>query len=123
RASSRTGASPRNSGRTGSSPNPIPTPTSSTPYAACSGNRRRWRGSRTRRTREMTRRKLIAAALFFTIFGVIALLPPLVLLFRFDARIAGVPVETVYVFALWALLVAGARWFSRALPDDMPTEN
>lgn len=71
----------------------------------------------------MTRRKLIAAALFFTIFGVIALLPPLVLLFRFDTRIAGVPIETVYVFSLWALLIAGARWFSRTLPDDRPTEN
>jgi uncharacterized membrane protein len=66
----------------------------------------------------MTRRKLIAAALFFTLFGVIALLPPLVLLFRFDARIGGVPVETVYVFVLWAILVIGARWFSRVLPDE-----
>lgn len=66
----------------------------------------------------MTRRKLIAAALFFTLFSVIALLPPLVLLFRFDARIGGVPVETVYVFVLWAILVIGARWFSRVLPDD-----
>lgn len=68
----------------------------------------------------MTRRKLISAALFFTIFGAIALLPPLVLLFRFDARVAGVPIETVYIFILWAALVIGARWFSRTLPDDEP---
>lgn len=66
----------------------------------------------------MTRRKIVAAALFFTLFGVLALLPPLILLFRFDARIMGVPIETVYVFALWTILVAGARRFSRVMPDD-----
>ena len=66
----------------------------------------------------MTSRKLISAALFFTMFGVIAFLPPLVLLFRFDARVAGIPIEIVYIFVLWALLVVGALWFSRVLPDD-----
>lgn len=68
----------------------------------------------------MTRRKLVSASLFFTVFGVIALLPPLVLLFRFDARVFGVPIETVYVFLLWAVLVAGACWFSLILPDERP---
>ena len=70
----------------------------------------------------MTRRKLIAAALFFTAFGALAYMPPLVLLFRFDMRVLGVPVETVYVFVLWIALVAGARWFSRTLPDDPPVD-
>lgn len=69
----------------------------------------------------MTRRKLVAAALFFTVAGALAILPPLVLLFRFDARILGVPVETVYIFTVWIVLVAGARWFSRVLPRDEPT--
>ncbi|MEO3386879.1 hypothetical protein [Mesorhizobium sp. CAU 1741] len=69
----------------------------------------------------MTRRKLVGAAFFFALFGAIAFLPPLVLLFRFDARILGVPIETVYIFVLWTLLVGGARWFSRALPNDEPS--
>ena len=68
----------------------------------------------------MTRRKLVAAAFFFALFGVLAFLPPLILLFRFDQRIAGVPIETVYVFVLWGLLVVGAAWFSAMLPDDLP---
>ncbi len=68
----------------------------------------------------MTRRKIIAASLFFTLFGALALMPPLVLLARFDGRVLGVPVETVYVFVLWLVLVAGARLFSRSLPDDRP---
>ncbi|SFZ86722.1 hypothetical protein SAMN02983003_3916 [Devosia enhydra] len=66
----------------------------------------------------MTRRKLVAAAFFFTLFGVLGFLPPIIALFRFDARPFGVPVEAVYVFVLWGLLVLGARWFSRALPED-----
>ena len=66
----------------------------------------------------MTRRRRVAAAAFFTLFGTLAFLPPLVLLFRFDARVMGVPVETVYVFVLWFLLVAGARLFGRVLPDE-----
>lgn len=70
----------------------------------------------------MTRRKLVAAALFFTVFGALAYLPPLIILFRYDLRVFGVPVETVYVFALWFVLVVGACWFSRVLPDDRPPQ-
>ena len=70
----------------------------------------------------MTRRKLVAAALFFTVFGALGYLPPLIILFRYDLRVFGVPVETVYVFALWFVLVVGARWFSRVLPDDRPPQ-
>jgi membrane protein implicated in regulation of membrane protease activity len=68
----------------------------------------------------MTRRKIIAASLFFTMFGALALMPPLVLLARFDRLVLGVPVETVYVFVLWLAMVVGARWFGRVLPDDRP---
>ena len=68
----------------------------------------------------MTRRKLVAASLFFTLFGVIAVLPPLALLFTADIRPFGVPLPIVYVFLLWAGLVLGAVWFASALPDDAP---
>lgn len=68
----------------------------------------------------MTRRKLVAASLVFTLFGALAVLPPLILLFRNDGQMMGVPVATVYVFALWIALVVGGRWFSRALPEDAP---
>ncbi|MCO5071868.1 MAG: hypothetical protein M9944_11755 [Rhizobiaceae bacterium] len=69
----------------------------------------------------MTRRKIIAAALVFAIFGVLAVFPPLVVLFRYDFRVFGVPVENLYIFALWTLLVIGARLFSQILPHDEPT--
>lgn len=68
----------------------------------------------------MTRRKIVGASLFFTLFGVMALMPPLIWLFRFDARVFGVPIETVYLFAMWTFLVAGACWFGRILPAETP---
>ena len=66
----------------------------------------------------MIRRKLVAAALFFTLFGAIAFMPPFALLFRTNTRVLGVPLEAAYIFVVWILLILGARWFSRVLPDD-----
>lgn len=70
----------------------------------------------------MTRRKFIGASLFFTLFGAMAILPPLILLFRFDALIGGIPVETIFLFGLWLVLIVGAAWFSVVLPHDEPSE-
>lgn len=70
----------------------------------------------------MTRRKLVGAAFFFTFFGTIAFLPPVVFLSSVEGRIFGVPAEAVYIFVLWTLLIIGGRWFSRALPNDEPQQ-
>lgn len=69
----------------------------------------------------MTRRKIVGAALFFTFFGAIAILPPLVWLFRADILVLGVPLEVVYIFGIWFVLVAGAFRFASALPPDDPS--
>jgi hypothetical protein len=66
----------------------------------------------------MNRRKIIGASLFFALFGLMAVLPPLVLLFRFDMLVFGIPVEAIYLFGLWVFLVIGACWFSYALPHE-----
>ena len=71
----------------------------------------------------MIRRKQISAALFYSLFGVIAFMPPFVLVFRTHLRIAGVPLDILYVFTLWIALIFGAWWFSRLLPDDVRTNN
>src|SRR5690606_26506089 len=102
-----------------SSPSPTPTPKSSRPCARSSTARRR-RPDHGPAGCQMTRRKLVAAALFFTLAGVVAMMPPFVLLFQFEESIFGVPVEAAYIFFVWALLVFGARAFSRLLPDDPP---
>lgn len=70
----------------------------------------------------MIRRKLISSALFFSLFGVIAMMPPLILVFRSNIRLWGIPLDTIYVFSLWIGLIFGAWWFSRLLPDDQLPE-
>lgn len=69
----------------------------------------------------MTRRKIIGASLFFTLFGTMAILPPLILLFRYDGMAFGIPIETVFLFALWIFLIVGAAWFATILPRDEPS--
>lgn len=71
----------------------------------------------------MRRRKLIAAALFFALFGILSLIPPVLLIFRADTRILGVPLDTVYVFLIWFGLIIGAFIFSKVLPDDTQSSN
>jgi hypothetical protein len=66
----------------------------------------------------MDRRKLKSAALFITIFGVMLLTPPLTLLFQVETRLFGAPVELIYMFSVWAGLVAAAFWLGRRMPHD-----
>jgi hypothetical protein len=66
----------------------------------------------------MIRRKLISSALFFSLFGVIAVMPPFVLVFRTEVRLFGVPLDIIYIFLLWVALIFGAWWFNRLLPND-----
>jgi hypothetical protein len=66
----------------------------------------------------MERRKLESAALFFTLFAAMLLLPPLVLLFNIPARLFGLPAEMIYLFVVWLALVAGTAWFSRRLQPE-----
>ncbi|AKR55438.1 hypothetical protein GCM10011321_12930 [Youhaiella tibetensis] len=66
----------------------------------------------------MDRRKLTSAALFFTIFGTLLFLPPLVLLFNLRVRLFGVPAEVVYLFVVWLCLVLGTAFFAYRLPHE-----
>ena len=69
----------------------------------------------------MTRRRTIGAALFFTLFGTIAIMPPLLFVATGNADIFGVPVAMVYIFAIWIFLIVGASVLARYLPHDEPT--
>jgi Na+/melibiose symporter-like transporter len=66
----------------------------------------------------MERRKLEGAALFFAIFAVMLILPPLVVLFQFEQRAFGVPVGIIYLFVSWAVMIAGTWALSRRLPHE-----
>lgn len=66
----------------------------------------------------MNRRKTVSAALFVTLFGAMLFLPPLLRLVQNEARVFGAPVELIYMFAAWAVLVLAAAWLGKNLPDE-----
>ena len=70
----------------------------------------------------MDRRKLVSAALFLTLLGVLMILPPLAALFQVERRLLGVPAEVIYLFVCWVLLIAGAFRLSSRLPRETESE-
>ena len=63
-------------------------------------------------------RKTRDRALVLLIAGLALLMPPLAGVFELDAKLAGVPVTLIYLFVVWALLIAGAAALSRRLRDS-----
>lgn len=68
----------------------------------------------------MDRGKLESAAFLLTVAGVLLIMPPLALLFQWQMRLFGVPIEVIYLFLVWAAMVVGARWLARRMPPDPP---
>jgi hypothetical protein len=66
----------------------------------------------------LDRRKLESAALFLTVLGAMLIMPPLVQLFQIERRFLGLPAEVIYLFIVWAALVAAAWWLGRKLPHE-----
>ncbi len=62
-------------------------------------------------------RKTRDRALILPLAGLILLTPPVAGIFHLDVKIAGIPFTLVYLFAVWALLIAGAAALSRRLRD------
>lgn len=67
--------------------------------------------------RPLSYRKSHDRALILPLVGLILLTPPIAGIFELDARLAGVPVTVIYLFTVWALLIAGAAALSRRLRD------
>ena len=66
----------------------------------------------------MDRGKLVSAALFLTLLGILLILPPLANVFQLQRRFFGIPAEVIYLFACWILLITAALWLSRRLPRE-----
>ena len=56
-------------------------------------------------------------ALILPLVGLILLMPPVAGVFHLNTTIAGLPFTVVYLFAVWAALIAGAAALSRRLRD------
>ena len=61
-------------------------------------------------------RKLEHAAFMLPVFGAVLLLPPLLDAFAVRDRLFGIPIEVLYLFAAWILLIVGAGLVSRRMP-------
>jgi len=62
-------------------------------------------------------RKIRDRALILPLVGLILLMPPVAGVFHLDTTIAGLPFTVVYLFIVWAGLIAGAAVLSRRLRD------
>lgn len=50
------------------------------------------------------------------LFGVVVLLPPILNLFAVERLVFGLPLEVIYLFMVWTLLILGAVLLSRYRP-------
>ena len=58
------------------------------------------------------------AALILPLTGLALFTPPLIGLFALDLSVIGAPLIVVYIFAVWAALIAAARTISRRLTAE-----
>ena len=56
----------------------------------------------------ISNRKIRDRAALLPVIGLILLIPPIANVFQLDARVAGIPFTALYLFGVWALLIAGA---------------
>lgn len=59
--------------------------------------------------------RLRNAAVLAPLLGLLLLLPPLIAPFTAPVRVFGIPLVVLYLFGLWAALIAGAWWLARRL--------
>ena len=85
---------------------------------------------RVRADEPLRHRKVRDRALILLLVGVLLLTPPVAGVFQVEARVGGVPFVLVYLFAVWAALIACAAALSRRLratdtpeaADERPSE-
>jgi len=70
----------------------------------------------------MKPRKLRSLALLLTMVGVLALVPPLVRLALHEVTVLGIPLDVLYLFCVWGLLIVGAGWLAYRLEADPEQE-
>lgn len=71
-----------------------------------------------RHDRPLRHRKARDWALILPLVGALLFMPPIAGIFQVDGRVGGVPFLLVYLFAVWAALIAGAAALSRRLRES-----
>jgi hypothetical protein len=72
---------------------------------------------RRRADQPLRHRKARDRALILPLVGALLFTPPVAGIFELEAKIGGVPFLLIYLFAVWAALIAGAAALSRRLRE------
>ena len=73
----------------------------------------------------LTSRRVRDRSVILLLIGLALLVSPMAGIFEIDAKLGGIPVTLIYLFAVWAGLIAGAAALSRRLrngPDRAESE-
>jgi len=70
---------------------------------------------------QFSRRNIRDRSVALLLVGIVMLLPPIAGISLIDEKFLGVPVPLLYVFAVWALLIAGAALLARPLRNSEET--
>ena len=73
---------------------------------------------RDRALQQRRHRKARDRSLVLLLVGLILLMPPVAGVFQLDAALDGLPATLIFVFAVWALLIAGAAALAGPLSQD-----
>lgn len=66
---------------------------------------------------QLSRRKVRDRSVVLVVVGTVVLMPPVAGISLTDGSIGGIPSPLLYVFVIWAALVAGAALLGRPLLD------
>lgn len=66
----------------------------------------------------LSRQRLRSAAVVLPFLGAFLLLPPFLPLFTARVQLLGVPLIVVYIFGVWAALIALAWWLARRIGGE-----
>lgn len=71
-----------------------------------------------RKDLHLSQRKIRDRSIALLLAGILVLLPPIAGISLIEKKIGGVPFALLYVFAVWALLIAGAAALARPLRES-----
>lgn len=63
------------------------------------------------------------AASMLPFFAVVLFVPPIILIFAKPATLLGIPLIVIYLFAVWAIVIAAAFLFSLRLGKPDPADD
>lgn len=67
---------------------------------------------------QLSRRKVRERSIALLLVGVAFLMPPIAGISLLDGEVGGMPIPMLYLFAIWALLIVGAKLLARPLRDS-----